>query len=128
MSRLYAVLNSSRGLLGEATMKASTKDEIAGKIHEVKGNIKEKAGRLTNDAELEANALARRSLDHSFFRLRCHSETQALSVCSCEQIVVSAASIVEMHAKGTVGILPLRRVTELWKIKCIDVRNATVEY
>ena len=34
-------------------MKPSTKDEIAGKIREVKGTIKEKAGQLTNDADLE---------------------------------------------------------------------------
>ena len=38
-------------------MKPSTKDEIAGKIHEVKGNIKEKTGRLTNDADLEGEGI-----------------------------------------------------------------------
>jgi uncharacterized protein YjbJ (UPF0337 family) len=38
-------------------MKPSTKDEIAGKIHEVKGNIKEKTGRLTNDADLEGEGM-----------------------------------------------------------------------
>ena len=35
-------------------MKPSTKDEIAGKVHEVKGDIREKVGKLTNDADLEA--------------------------------------------------------------------------
>ena len=35
-------------------MKPGTKDEVAGKIHEVKGAIKEKVGKLTNDPELEA--------------------------------------------------------------------------
>ena len=35
-------------------MKPSTKDEIAGKLHEVKGDIKEKVGRVTNDPDLEA--------------------------------------------------------------------------
>jgi len=34
-------------------MKPGTKDEIAGKAHEVKGTIKEKAGELTNDSDLE---------------------------------------------------------------------------
>jgi uncharacterized protein YjbJ (UPF0337 family) len=34
-------------------MKPSTKNEIAGKVHEVKGMIKEKAGELTNDPDLE---------------------------------------------------------------------------
>jgi uncharacterized protein YjbJ (UPF0337 family) len=35
-------------------MKPSTKDEIAGKVHEVKGDIKEKVGQLTNDPDLKA--------------------------------------------------------------------------
>jgi uncharacterized protein YjbJ (UPF0337 family) len=34
-------------------MKPSARDEIKGKLHEVKGNIKEKAGQLTNDPDLE---------------------------------------------------------------------------
>ena len=35
-------------------MKESTKDELAGKAHEVKGAVKERAGRITNDLKLEA--------------------------------------------------------------------------
>lgn len=35
-------------------MKESTKDELKGKAHEVKGALKEKAGRLTNNSALEA--------------------------------------------------------------------------
>jgi uncharacterized protein YjbJ (UPF0337 family) len=38
-------------------MKPSTKDEIAGRIHEVKGTIKEKAGELTNDPDLEGEGI-----------------------------------------------------------------------
>jgi uncharacterized protein YjbJ (UPF0337 family) len=34
-------------------MKPSTKDEVAGNVHEVKGKIKEKAGQLTHSPELE---------------------------------------------------------------------------
>jgi uncharacterized protein YjbJ (UPF0337 family) len=34
-------------------MKPSTENEIAGKVHEVKGKIKEKIDRLTNDPDLE---------------------------------------------------------------------------
>ena len=34
-------------------MKPSTKNEIEGKVHEVKGKIKEKVGQLTNDPDLE---------------------------------------------------------------------------
>jgi uncharacterized protein YjbJ (UPF0337 family) len=35
-------------------MKPGTKDEVAGKIHEVKGAVKEKLGKLTNNPDLEA--------------------------------------------------------------------------
>jgi uncharacterized protein YjbJ (UPF0337 family) len=36
-------------------MKPSSKDKVAGKIHEVKGAVKEKVGELTNDPDLEAD-------------------------------------------------------------------------
>ena len=35
-------------------MKQSTKDQVVGKLHEVKGNVKEKVGQVTNDPGLEA--------------------------------------------------------------------------
>ncbi len=35
-------------------MKDSTKDKAKGKVHEVKGSVKEKAGRATNNPNLEA--------------------------------------------------------------------------
>ncbi len=35
-------------------MKPSTENEIAGKVHEVKGKLKEKVGQMTNDPDLEA--------------------------------------------------------------------------
>jgi len=35
-------------------MKPSTKDQIAGKLHEVKGQVKEKAGKVTNNPKLTA--------------------------------------------------------------------------
>jgi uncharacterized protein YjbJ (UPF0337 family) len=38
-------------------MKPSTEDEIAGKVHEVKGTIKEKVGKLTNDPDLEGEGI-----------------------------------------------------------------------
>jgi uncharacterized protein YjbJ (UPF0337 family) len=38
-------------------MKPSTEDEIAGKLHELKGKIKEKVGHLTNDSDLEAEGI-----------------------------------------------------------------------
>jgi uncharacterized protein YjbJ (UPF0337 family) len=34
-------------------MKPSTKDELQGKVHEVKGAVKEKVGQVTNDPDLE---------------------------------------------------------------------------
>jgi uncharacterized protein YjbJ (UPF0337 family) len=41
-------------------MKSSAKNRIAGRIHEVKGKIKEKAGRLTNDPGLEGEGMGER--------------------------------------------------------------------
>ena len=38
-------------------MKSSTEDEIAGKVHEVKGKIKEEVGHLTNNPDLEAEGI-----------------------------------------------------------------------
>jgi uncharacterized protein YjbJ (UPF0337 family) len=35
-------------------MKQSTKDRAKGKFHEVKGKVKEKVGRVTNNPNLEA--------------------------------------------------------------------------
>lgn len=35
-------------------MKDSTKDKVEGTVHEVKGKVKEKVGRATNDPDLEA--------------------------------------------------------------------------
>ena len=35
-------------------MKPSTKDKAKGKFHEVKGKVKEKVGRATNNPDLEA--------------------------------------------------------------------------
>ena len=38
-------------VLMEDSMKPSTKDEVGGKVHEVKGKIKEQIGRATNNSE-----------------------------------------------------------------------------
>ena len=38
-------------------MKASIRNQAKGKFHEVKGQIKEKAGKLGKDRELEAKGL-----------------------------------------------------------------------
>jgi len=39
-------------------MNPSTKDEIKGNFHEVKGKVKEKAGQVTNNPDLEAEGKA----------------------------------------------------------------------
>jgi len=36
-------------------MKSGTENEVAGKVHEVKGAIKEKVGQVTNDPNLEGD-------------------------------------------------------------------------
>jgi uncharacterized protein YjbJ (UPF0337 family) len=38
-------------------MKRSTEDQAKGRFHEVKGKIKEKMGRLTNDPDLEGEGI-----------------------------------------------------------------------
>ena len=35
-------------------MKTSTKDELAGTVHEAKGKVKEKAGQVTGNPDLES--------------------------------------------------------------------------
>jgi uncharacterized protein YjbJ (UPF0337 family) len=39
-------------------MKPGIKNELAGKVHEVKGKIKEKAGQMANDPDLEGKGIA----------------------------------------------------------------------
>jgi uncharacterized protein YjbJ (UPF0337 family) len=41
-------------------MKQSTNDRIKGKLHEMKGKAKEKAGQVTNNPKLEAQGQAER--------------------------------------------------------------------
>jgi uncharacterized protein YjbJ (UPF0337 family) len=41
-------------------MKLSTKDQITGKVHEVKGTAKETAGKVTNNPNLEAEGQSER--------------------------------------------------------------------
>ena len=40
--------------IGRQSMKQSTKDKAKGKFHEVRGRVKEKIGRVTNNPNLEA--------------------------------------------------------------------------
>ena len=42
-------------------MKPSTEDKTTGKLHQVKGTIKEKVGELTNDPALEADGRAEKN-------------------------------------------------------------------
>jgi uncharacterized protein YjbJ (UPF0337 family) len=42
-------------------MKPSTDDQTTGKIHEVKGTIKEKVGELTNNTDLESDGRAEKN-------------------------------------------------------------------
>jgi len=39
-------------------MKPSTRDELAGKLHELKGVVKHKAGELTKNPKLESDGMA----------------------------------------------------------------------
>lgn len=39
-------------------MKQSTKDQVEGQLHEVKGKVKEKVGQITNNPDLEVEGQA----------------------------------------------------------------------
>ena len=41
-------------------MRPGTENEVAGKVHEVKGVIKEKVGQVTNDPSLEGEGAAKK--------------------------------------------------------------------
>jgi uncharacterized protein YjbJ (UPF0337 family) len=41
----------------ESVVKPSSKDEVAGRIHEVKGAVKQKVGKLTKNPDLEAEGI-----------------------------------------------------------------------
>ena len=43
-------------------MSSGTKDQVEGKFHEVKGKVKEKAGQVINNPDLEAEGKPRTSL------------------------------------------------------------------
>jgi uncharacterized protein YjbJ (UPF0337 family) len=43
-------------------MKPSTDDQATGKLHEVKGTIKETIGKVTNDPELEEDGSAEKNV------------------------------------------------------------------
>jgi len=43
-------------------MKPSTKNQAEGALHELKGKVKEVAGRLTNDVDLEAEGTVEKAL------------------------------------------------------------------
>lgn len=55
MGKLSAIRKPRMEILtkGGRSMKPSTKDEIEGKFHDLKGKVKEKAGQVTNDPDLE---------------------------------------------------------------------------
>jgi uncharacterized protein YjbJ (UPF0337 family) len=48
---LKAILLSNPATKGE-NMKPSTKDQVEGKFHELKGKVKEKTGQATNNPDL----------------------------------------------------------------------------
>jgi len=58
LSDILALRINSKLSTGVNKMKPSVKNEIAGKVHEVKGKIKEKAGQMTNNPDLEGKGLA----------------------------------------------------------------------
>ncbi len=54
-------IESNYGKEEKVMMKPSTDDKTTGKIHEVKGTIKEKVGELTRNPDLEADGKAEKN-------------------------------------------------------------------
>jgi len=52
LQNAYRILALGLNRAPGGTMKQSTKDQAAGKLHEMKGKIKEKAGQVTNNPNL----------------------------------------------------------------------------
>jgi uncharacterized protein YjbJ (UPF0337 family) len=50
----WGKMQSTRKSTGGDTMKSGTRDEAEGKLHKVKGKIKETAGKVIADPDLEA--------------------------------------------------------------------------
>jgi uncharacterized protein YjbJ (UPF0337 family) len=50
----YSARDSTRSAIKDKEMPNSTRQQLEGKLHEVKGDAKKKAGELTNDPALEA--------------------------------------------------------------------------
>jgi uncharacterized protein YjbJ (UPF0337 family) len=46
---------------GVSQMKPGIENEIAGKVHEVKGQIRDKAGQMTNDPDREGKGIAEKT-------------------------------------------------------------------
>jgi uncharacterized protein YjbJ (UPF0337 family) len=57
-SGLYARLRKLETICEGEPMKPGTQDEVEGKLHDLKGKVKEKVGQLTNDPDLEAEGQA----------------------------------------------------------------------
>lgn len=52
-----AEIQRSSSFKGGNKMKPSTENEISGKVHEVKGELKQKVGQVTNNPDLQAEGL-----------------------------------------------------------------------
>ena len=63
-------------------MKPSTKDQIEGKLHEVKGKVREQVGQITNNPDLAAEGQAddgeRQVLSHGWVAARYRDRSRSL--------------------------------------------------
>jgi len=54
-AKAVLILQDWKETLGKgSTMKTSTRDQVEGKLHKVKGELKETAGKLSNNPHLKA--------------------------------------------------------------------------
>jgi uncharacterized protein YjbJ (UPF0337 family) len=62
ISRWISIFETSHRTEKRITMKLSTSDKATGKVHEVKGAVKQKAGELTGNRNLEADGRAEKNV------------------------------------------------------------------
>lgn len=61
MSMIHDYCDIQAVILKEDTMKSSTRDHAEGTLHEVKGAVKELAGKLSNNPKLKAEGAAEKA-------------------------------------------------------------------
>jgi uncharacterized protein YjbJ (UPF0337 family) len=110
--------NSPNGM--ESTVKPSTQDRTEGKLHEVKGKIKEHVGRATNGPDLEVSGKRKRTLA----KFKNGSATLKGSSANKVTEIAPTAWRLDHRSAATLSIRKFRK-EETWKRRTYDDDNRT---